>query len=546
MHSGYRSHVDLLHRLTVLLVEDNPGDADLVREALAGTGVALEHVARVGDALNRSAAPPGLILLDLGLPDASGLDGLQRLRLAMPSVPIVVLTNLDDSETGVSTVHEGAEDFLAKSEITGAVLSRVMCYAVQRGRSRERETLLATERGKHEEAQRASAAKDRFLAVLSHELRNPLGPIRFALDILRNPAAGDEPIARARGVMDRQVTHLVRLVDDLLDLSRINQDKLKLRKEPTSLSLAIESAVETVTPALLAARHRLSLTLPPREMLIDADHARVAQIVVNLLNNAAKFTPPGGEIWLEAAAGGEQAVITVRDTGVGFPADAASRLFDMFHQEHDGSHDKSGLGIGLTLARELTELHGGAIEARSGGRGEGAQFTVRLPLGTVQAVSASNAAPAIIAVKTVRPLRVLIVDDNTDSADLLAILVRELGCETHVAYDGRAALELAGRFPPDIGLLDIGLPGMNGYELAERMRQVPGGAGMKLVAITGWGQREDKRRAAHAGFDVHLTKPVGFQQLEELLLAGKAAPEAIAAGLLHHSSSSPASSPLDS
>jgi signal transduction histidine kinase len=516
----------MLQGLVVLLVEDNPGDADLIAEALTDTEVLLDHVYCIADALGRSGDAPDLILLDLGLPDSWGLDGLQRLHAAMPSVPIIVLTNLDDSTTGIAAVHQGAEDYLTKSEINGRALRRIMCYAVERGRSRERETALATERVKHEEAQRASASKDRFLAVMSHELRNPLAPLRFALDILRNPGASAQTIGQAREVMERQVTQLVRLIDDLLDLSRMNQNKLKLRKQPTYLALVIKSAVESVMPALSAARLRLSVTLPSCETLIDADHARLAQILVNLLHNAGKFTPPGGEIWLEAAAEGDEAVITVRDTGVGFSRDAASRLFEMFHQEHDGEHDRGGLGIGLTLAKELAELHGGDIDAYSDGRGAGAKFTVRLPLGIPEPVPPPDAAPLPIRVKAERAIRVLIVDDNEDSADMLGLLVRELGCETHVAYNPIAALELAQRFAADIGLLDIGLPGMNGYELAMRLRRLPGGAAMKLVAITGWGQREDKRRAAEAGFDVHLTKPVAFQQLEALLLASQDRPTA--------------------
>jgi signal transduction histidine kinase len=526
------SHLEMLQGLVVLLVEDNPADADLIDDALTDTGVVLSHVSRLADALGRSADAPDLILLDLGLPDACGLDGLQRLRAAMPCcVPIIVLTNLDDSATGIAAVQQGAEDFVTKSEITGRALRRIMCYAIERGRSRERETLLAAERAKHEEALRTSASKDRFLAVLSHELRNPLGPIRFGLDILRNPGAGAEAIGQVRGVMERQVTQLARLIEDLLDLSRMNQNKLKLRKQPTSLALVIESAVETVMPAISAARHSLSLALPPRETTFDADHARVAQIVVNLLHNARKFTPDGGQIWLEAAAQGDEAVITVRDSGIGFSTDAASRLFEMFHQERD--HEVGGLGIGLTLAKELAELHGGGIDAYSDGRGAGAKFTVRLPLGIPEPALQTDTDPRPFPVRAERATRVLIVDDNQDSADMLSLLVRELGCETQVAYDPNAALELAQRFGADIGLLDIGLPGMNGYELAKRLRQLQGGAAMKLVAITGWGQREDKRRAAQAGFDLHFTKPVAFQQLEALLLASR---EPAIAG--------PASSPL--
>lgn len=360
--------------------------------------------------------------------------------------------------------------------------------------------------------------------MLSHELRNPLAAVRYAVDILRETASSAEAIAQARKVMERQLTHLVRMVDDLLDLSRINQHKFKLRKEPTSLALVIESAVDAVAPTLSAAQHRLSLTLPPSEVVIDADHARVAQILVNLLNNAGKFTPAGGDIWLDAAAQGEDAVITVRDSGVGFNADAATRLFEMFHQEHNSPHDLGGLGIGLTLAKEIAEMHGGVIEARSPGPGAGAQFTVRLPRATAEHVPASNASPRPTSVKAERAIRVLIVDDNVDSADLLSILVSDAGCETRVAYNASTALDLAAQFSPDIGLLDIGLPGMDGYELAARMRQMPECAGTKLVAITGWGQRDDKRRAADAGFDVHLTKPVAFQQLEALLHASPDGP----------------------
>jgi PAS domain S-box-containing protein len=362
--------------------------------------------------------------------------------------------------------------------------------------------------------------KDEFLATLAHELRNPLAPIRFALESLR----ADVPLAaavRARDVIDRQVTQLVRLVDDLLDVSRITTNKIRLRREPVRLADLMEIAVESAAPLAGAADHRLDFELPSPSIWIDGDAARLVQVFSNVLNNAVKFTPRGGRISFAAKSGGRNVVVRVSDTGIGIAAEALPHLFNMFHQEGDIlDRSTGGLGIGLTLARRLVEMHDGRIEVRSAGPGKGTEVDITLPTTTARSDVAQEAEAGRAGRRgATRPLRVQIVDDNVDAAEMLGHLVSGLGHTTKVAHDGPSALELAEAFRPDVVLLDIGLPLMNGYAVAQELRRRPALHDVYLAAVTGWGQTEDRRRAREAGFDTHFTKPVSAAAVQDLLSA---------------------------
>jgi len=362
----------------------------------------------------------------------------------------------------------------------------------------------------------ADRRKDEFLATLAHELRNPLAPLRNSLAILQR--SGDDPatFAKASGVMERQLMHLVRLIDDLLDVSRISLDKLVLRVELADLGAVVEHAVEASRPAAERAGHALEVRLPERPVKLQADRARLSQVFTNLIGNACKFTPDGGRVVIEARVAGEQAVVSVRDNGIGIAADRIGGVFEMFAQI-DNSLERAhgGLGIGLTLVRRLVGMHGGSVVASSAGLGQGSEFAVTLPLTQDSADAAAGPAPAVAAPAGRR--RMLVVDDNGDSADSLALLLSLAGHETHVARTGPEALDRADALRPDAVLLDLGLPGLNGYEVCRRLRASSWARRIPIVAITGWGQADDRQRSKEAGFDGHLVKPVVFGELTALL-----------------------------
>ncbi len=370
--------------------------------------------------------------------------------------------------------------------------------------------------------------KDEFLAILAHELRNPLAPIRSAARILTTENLGAGELAWCRDVIQRQVQQMARLLDDLLDVSRITQRRLRLEKEIVDLATVVATAVETARPEIDARRHRLTLSLPPEPILVEVDPGRLSQVLSNLLNNAARYTEPGGEIALEAGRAGDDVRVTVRDTGVGMTAADLRGVFEMFTQVRSAlDRSQGGLGIGLALVRGLVELHGGRVQADSAGPGRGSTFTVTLPCRRSSPVVAPE-----VANHTAPPLvgrRILVADDNRDAADSLAMLLELQGHETRVAYDGREALEVFAAFHPEIVLLDIGMPELNGYEVAERIRLAPGGRAVVLAALTGWGQQQDKRQAKSAGFDHHFAKPVDPDLLLATLQESAGAPTADAA-----------------
>ena len=375
-----------------------------------------------------------------------------------------------------------------------------------------------TERKRAEEDLReADRRKDEFLAVLAHELRNPLAPIRHSLYLLRAGEARDPAVARLVDMMERQVQHMVRLVDDLLEVSRISRGKIELRRERADLLAIVRAAVDTSRPLLEAARHELALDLPEGELALEADVVRLCQVFANLLNNAAKYTPPGGriEVGVEAARG--TATVRVKDNGEGIPPSMLGRVFNMFTQVNTGNRAQGGLGIGLTLARTLVQLHGGSIEALSDGPGKGCEFAVRLPLAERQAVAPPCAVEALPEDRPLERQRVLVVDDNRDAADSLGMLLQFLGAEVRVVHGGQEALAAMREFSPRVVLLDLGMPHMDGLEVARRMREDPQMRTATLVALTGWGQREDRRRTGEAGFDYHLVKPADVRTLRSIL-----------------------------
>ncbi len=375
------------------------------------------------------------------------------------------------------------------------------------------------ERKRAEEAlMDADRRKDEFLATLAHELRNPLAPIRNGLQIMRLAGDDRDAVAEARALMERQVSHMVRLIDDLLDVSRITQGKLELRRERAELAAIVRDSVEASRPLVEASGHELAVTGPGRPIYVDADATRLAQVFSNLLNNAAKYTEPGGKIALAVEHHDGEVVVAVRDNGVGIPAEMLPDVFGMFTQvDRSLERSQGGLGIGLTLVRTLVEMHGGTVEARSDGQGLGSEFVVRLPI--VAAVPPRAPAGGGEPGATGRPAgrRILVVDDNRDSARTLARLLKLMGNETRTAHDGGEALEAAEQYRPEVMLLDIGLPVMNGYEVARTIRDRPWGRAVRIVALTGWGQDGDRRRSEESGIDDHLVKPVDPSTLEKLL-----------------------------
>ena len=370
---------------------------------------------------------------------------------------------------------------------------------------------------------KADRRKNEFLAMLAHELRNPLAPICNALQIMRLTASRerqrpeDEAVQSASAMMERQVGQMVRLVDDLLDVSRISQGKIELRSGRIDLASVVHHAVEAIRPQCKSMDHALTVTLPPKPIFLNADPTRLAQVVGNLLNNASKFTDKGGQIWLTVEREGKQAVIRVRDNGIGIAAEQLPRIFEMFVQlDTSLERSVSGLGIGLTLVKNLVEMHDGTVEVHSAGVGQGSELVVRLPI-VVEPPKPPPPEPTVSEPTTMITRRILVVDDNRDSAESLAMLLKLTGHETHTAYDGLEAVAAAATFRPEVVLLDIGLPKLNGYDACRKIREQPWGKGMALIALTGWGQDEDRRKSQEAGFDGHLVKPIDHATLTKLL-----------------------------
>jgi signal transduction histidine kinase/ActR/RegA family two-component response regulator len=377
----------------------------------------------------------------------------------------------------------------------------------------EKLRLDAALRQSEEALREADKRKDEFLATLAHELRNPLALMRNVVNLIQIPGSSEGELRWGRDILDRQVNYLTRLTDDLFDVSRITRQKLELQKERVDLREIVNAAVESSHPFIDEREHELAVTLPKQAIYIEADRVRLTQVLMNLLTNAAKYTPKPGEISLNVEPAGGQVLVRVKDTGVGLSAESLAHVFDAFYQvDRSYTRSEGGLGLGLTLVRQLVEMHGGTIEARSAGINQGSEFVIRLPILSDQHISKPFPPPrdqAKIPADAVR--RILVADDFPESANALAKLLRSDGNEVQVAEDGFEALDAAARFRPHVVVLDIAMPKLNGYDAARIIREQPWGKDMILIAMTGWGQQQDLRRAKENGFDAHLIKPVKYE-----------------------------------
>jgi signal transduction histidine kinase len=459
-----------------------------------------------------------LALLDVQMP---GMDGFELAELMRGTertrhIPIIFLTaGSADYQRRFRGYETGAVDFIQKPVEADILRSKSQVffdlYYQQLLLIRQRDEL----RRNAEALLESDRRKDEFLATLAHELRNPLAPIRNGLQVLRM-APDSDTAEQVRTMMDRQLTHLVRLIDDLLDVARVSQGKIDLLQERISVQSVLSAAIEVSSPVIEQRKHILQTHIPEQELWIDGDSTRLAQIVGNLLNNAAKYTPEGGNITLLASVEGNEVLITVSDNGLGVDSDMLPKIFEMFTQvDNNLSRSQSGLGIGLALVKRLVEMHHGKINATSKGLGHGSSFTVRLPLAGA-ATSVAEISPHESTAPTVS-LRVLVVDDNIPSAKTTGWMLELIGHEFTLAHDGLEALELARKSVPDVILLDIGLPGMNGYDVCKALRADPRFKDTLIIAQTGWGQERDRQLAADAGFSHHLLKPIDFEKLSEQL-----------------------------
>jgi signal transduction histidine kinase len=455
-------------------------------------------------------------------------------NVALRREPIVATYIQESTEPMVQLVKGlGLRCYACNPLLAGGRLLGTLSFASRRRDTFDREEIEFLETISHyvtlayerlhliQELREQDQRKDEFIATLAHELRNPLAPIRNGLELIRLANGDPAVLEKATTMMHRQIEQLVRLVDDLLDVARISRNKLKLRKEPVELESVVRNAVETSRPVLVAAENDLHVSLPSEPVWLEADPVRLAQVFSNLLNNAAKYSEPGGRISLVATQTGDELTIKVSDTGIGIEPGKLSQIFGMFVQLDPSEQQvQSGLGVGLTLVQRLIEMHGGSIEARSEGVGKGSEFIVRLPA----LAPSSQAAAATQTVSHEHPpvrRRILVVDDNIDSAESLAMMLELSGHEVATAHDGAEAIELAREFQPHVALLDIGMPKLDGYEAARSIREQSWGREMMLVALTGWGQEEDKHRSREAGFDAHLVKPIDFDALEDLVATSR-------------------------
>ena len=509
----------------VVLLAPTSRDGTAAAKILAAAqleSVVVRSPAEVCDAVREGA---GVVVLPeeclLNAETAQIIEWL-RAQESWSDLPVIVLSPAGRaSNERARLLHDLGDVTVLKRPLeTLAFVGAIRAALRDRGRQYFVRRQLAESQRQTERLQDADRRKDEFLAMLAHELRNPLAPIQNGLEIMRLAADEAEVVAEMREVMARQVRHLSRLVDDLLDVARITRGKAQLHLQPTDLKEILAEAIEVSRPLIEARRQRLTVTQPGHPVYVAADPLRMTQVVGNLLNNAAKYGNEQGkiELCLENGAGND-AVIRVRDTGVGIPPEMLSKVFELFAQV-DRSLDRSqgGLGIGLTLVRSLVEMHGGTVAADSEGPGRGSEFVVRLP--AIAAPDADNAADGD-GERTIERRRVLVVDDNVDAAHSLATLLRLIGHDVQTEHDGRKVQEAVAAFHPDVVLLDIGLPGLDGYAVARLLRSRPSDEPLLLIALTGYGQAEDRAASRAAGFDHHLTKPVDFAVLRQLLTSSR-------------------------
>ena len=503
-------------RALVLNVEGNEPKRHLKTTALERAGHEVIEASRLGEAralvLERQ---PHLVLLDLKLPDGNGHDLCAWIKGSPATAQIAVLQTsalLSDSHERMASLDAGADGYLIEPIEPEELVAHVRALLRLRHAEQGRKAALAA-------LQQADRRKDEFLAMLAHELRNPLAPIRNAVEIIGNedPALRD----RARLIIRRQVSHLTRLVDDLLEVSRITQGKVALKRTRVKLATIMETALETARPLVKANRHQLDVRMPPGEVWLEVDPVRIAQAVGNLLHNAAKFTPAGGRIALEAHVEGREVALTVTDNGVGIAPDLIDQVFELFTQDDRSlARSQGGLGIGLSLVRGMVELHGGKVAAASQGRDTGATFTIRLPLAAPGAAAPQRLKPAHRGNGTMHH-RILVVEDHADSAEALRLVLQDQGHEVAVVDDGPHAIAQAQAWRPEVVLMDLGLPGMDGYELAARLKALPEMSTASLIAVSGYGQQRDLDRTAAAGFVQHLTKPVEPEHLTQAIAAAR-------------------------
>ncbi|MFC5499343.1 response regulator [Caenimonas terrae] len=552
----------LADRVNILIVDDEPKNLMVLETVLDDPGYRLIRANSGEEALlSLMAHEFAVLVLDVRMPGMTGFELAQMIkeRRKTARIPIIFLTAYFNEDQHVLEGYgTGAVDYLLKPVNAAVLRSKVAVFAEVYRKSRALEvanrSLLAevAERRRAEarlnelndtldrrvtertnelqlrEAQlrEANRRKDEFLATLAHELRNPLAPVRNAVHILRMKGQGAPEVSWAAELIERQVQAMSRLIDDLMDVSRIDQGKIELRRERLDLLCVLNDAIETTLPVVDEAIHQLKLDLPEHQFMVDGDRARLAQAFTNLLNNACKYMDPGGRIEVTAKQDGDAVEVVVCDTGIGIAAERLEGVFEMFSQVETAlSRSRGGLGVGLSLTRKLIEMHGGTVVARSRGLGQGSEFVVRLPLAGVPAqpsaqppVAAAGPVSAAVADASTG-LRILVADDNVDAAETLAALLELSGHEVRQVHDGEAAVAAAADFDPQLVLLDLGMPRLNGYEACRKIRALPGGQARTVVAVTGWGQPDDRRRSAEAGFDVHMVKPVSPRVLSELAAA---------------------------
>ena len=495
---------------TVLVIDDNESQRYAKTRILQAGGFrTLESATGLGGVELARTQKPGLVLLDIKLPDIDGFEVCRRLREDPETVSIAIVqitASYERPEHAVRGLEGGADTFLVAPVDPTVLVATVRAML----RLRRAETAL----------READRRKDEFLAVLAHELRNPLAPLRTSLALFERSKLADPMLQSARAIMERQISQMVRLIDDLLDVSRINQQKLELRKTNTTIAEILDSAVETSRPGIEAARHQLLLQTPSEPIRLYADKLRLAQVFANLLSNSSKYTAPGGQIRVVVRTTGDMVEVSVNDTGIGIDAEELPRVFDMFAQLRRDTElpDRGGLGIGLALVRRLVELHGGAVAADSAGPGKGATFTVTLPLGRAP-VSATPPAARVADDRQDRAKRVLVVDDNTDAATSLALLLEGMGHKVIMAHDGEHAVGVARSFHPQVIFMDVAMPRVDGLEAARRIRTEEWGKDVVICALTGFGQADDRERSREAGITHHLVKPIEPRDLEGILRA---------------------------
>ena len=542
--------------VNILIVDDEPRNLSVLESILVDPGYRLVRATSGDEALLALVAEEfAVLVLDVQMPGMNGFELAQLVkeRKKTARIPIIFLTAYYNDDQHVLEGYEtGAVDYLHKPVNPAVLKSKVAVFAELHRKNLEVERtnrlLLAevTERRRAEtrlselnasldqrvqertmELQASEARlldanrrKDEFLAVLAHELRNPLAPVRNAIHFLKLRGPGTSDVQWASEIIDRQVTAMGRLIEDLMDVSRINQGRIELRRQLVPLDQVLADAVETIQPQIDGSGHKLTLMHPPLKLMVHADRARLAQVFMNILSNAAKYTDPGGQIELRVVSEAGHAVVSIRDNGMGIDPERLERVFELFSQEESAlSRSRGGLGVGLSLTRRLVQMHGGTVTASSEGIGKGSAFLVRLPLAVGAEADAPHEPASRTAASAPGALRILVADDNRDAADTLATLLGFMGHDVRQVHDGEAAVQESQAFDPQLVLLDIGMPKLNGYDACRRMRTDAGGAGRTFVAITGWGQPQDREKANDAGFDHHLVKPVDIDALVRLIEA---------------------------